>query len=139
MKVIHWLLLSAVGPIPVAAQQIQPTHHWATIVQRPDARVELDTGSVASTDQGRRVWLRWTFPTGMADFSDMHLEQREVDCVRPVSRVVSRQDVSVFDGSRSFGRPEVVSDSAARWRGPGRGSLDAAVVAAVCGGAKAGA
>ncbi len=132
------LLLLAVVAAPLGAQQSPPTHYWATILKRADAQVELDTGAVpaaAGTSHERRVWLRLTHATGVPDFADIHIEWREVDCARPASRVLSTQDVSVFDGSRSARRPAVVFDSP-RWIEPTRGSLDAAIAAAVCGGAK---
>ena len=116
----------------LAAQATKPPHHWAPLVRHADVRVELDTTSLVARDHQRRVWLRWTFPTGMPDYADVQLEQREVDCTGPTTRVLATQDVSVFDG-RPSSSALVRRDSGTVWVQPGAGSLVAQVVRALCG------
>ena len=129
------LLLTVIGGAPLAAQAAKvakPFHQWKTVLRQAGAEAELDTATVVALDHQRRVWLRWTFPTGMPDYADVQLEQREVDCARPATRILAKQDASVFDGKPSAG-PLVRSDTGAAWVEPSKGSLDAQVVKAICG------
>lgn len=123
-------LLLGIAAAPVAAQEGGPPHEWVLLVKRQDVRVELDTAAVTSIHQGRRVWLRWTFPTPAG--IEGHVEQREVDCSGAATRVLSTQDVTVFDGLPLSNPPLVTPDSSARWTRPSRGSLEAKVLAALC-------
>ena len=132
LKCIPVLLVMVSESAMLAAQATKPPHHWAPLVRRADVGVELDTASLVARDHQRRVWLRWTFPTGMPDYADVQLEQREVDCTGPTTRVLATQDASVFDGRPSWG-PLVRRDSGTVWVQPGAGSLVAQVVKALCG------
>jgi hypothetical protein len=114
------------------AQASKPPHEWKTVFHKTGVQLELDSTNLVALDHQRRVWLRWTFPTGLPDYADVRLEQREVDCTRPATRILATQDASVFDGKRSTGTL-VQSDTGAVWVEPSTGSLDAEAVKAICG------
>ena len=131
LRSVPALLIMVSSGGPLAAQAAKPAHQWKTVVQRTDARVEVDTTTIVVLDHARRVWLRWTFSTGMPDYTDVQLEQREVDCARPATRILATQDASVFDGKPPTAL--VRRDSGAVWVEPSTGSLDAQVVKVLCG------
>ena len=129
-RCIPAFLLLTVSFTPLSGQQPTSSHRWRTLVAAPDVRIDLDTASVQPVDHQRRVWLRWTFPTPVPDLADVQLERREVDCVRAQTRVLSTDDSS---GRRA------VTDSAAVWTHPSRGSLEHQALEAVCRWVEAGA
>src|SRR3989441_5800380 len=130
IKTLPTLVLSLTAFTSGASQQPAPVHRWTPVVAKPDVRIELDTATATRTDHQRRVWLRWTFPTPVPDLADVQLERREVDCVRAQTRVLSTDDSS---GRRA------VTDSAAVWTHPSRGSLEHQALEAVCRWVEAGA
>ncbi len=126
------LLLTAVPLASVMPQQPEPAHRWAPVVTQTDVRIDLDTVRIKSTDHRRRVWLRWTFPTAAPDFADIQIEGRDIDCAHADTRIMSTQDVTVFDGAPSVAPVRIVNDSTGPWIHPSRGSLEDLVVSAVC-------
>ena len=132
LRYVPALFLMVSSGACLAAQAAKPSRQWKTVVHRTDVQVELDTATVAALDHPRRVWLRWTFSTGMPDYTDVQLEQREVDCARPATRILATQDASVFDGKPPTGAL-VRRDSGAVWVEPSTGSLDAQVLKVICG------
>jgi hypothetical protein len=132
LKYLPALLLIVNRGALLSAQAPKPSHQWRPVLHQSGVRVELDTTTVIAPDHQRRVWLRWTFPTGMPDYADVQLEQREVDCTRSATRILATQDASVFDGKPSTGAV-VRRDTGAVWVEPRTGSLDAQVVKAICG------
>jgi len=116
----------------LTAQHVARVHRWATLVVRQDVRLELDTSTVRSTDHQRRVWLRWTFPTGVPEYASVELEERYVDCARAQTRLLAGQDINIANGTASAPTPKLVSGPDTTWHRPTQGSLVAEAVAAVC-------
>jgi len=157
-KYLPALFLPAFVATSLAAQQVPAVHRWAPIVVRQDVRLDLDTSSVGSTDHQRRVWLRWTLPTGVPEYASIEVEERYVDCARAQTRLLAGQDITIDNGT---GRAETrfldgqdvnISSGALRlptpkassgldstWHHPTQGSLLAEAVEAVCRWAEAGA
>ncbi len=133
------LLLPAFVATSLAAQQLSKVHRWAPLVARQDVRLELDTSNVRSTDHQRRVWLRWTFPTGVPEFASVELEERYVDCRRARTRLLAGQNITIDNGTASAPTPKVVSGPDSTWHSPTQGSLVAEAGDAVCRWAEAGA
>jgi hypothetical protein len=120
------------GVAPLDAQQRASAHHWTTVVARQDVRIELDANAVRASDHQRHVSLRWTFPTAVAHYASVELEERDVDCARGDTRLLAGSEVTIDNGTSSAPAALAVSGADSIWHQPSRGSLVAEAVQAVC-------
>src|ERR1051325_9263027 len=129
-----------------ALASTQQQHRWAPLVLSDGQQVDVDTVTIRSLDGVRQVWLRWHFNRWPFDrgphlllgnqlpnlFPSYQLEQRDLDCAKAQTRVLTKVNFYVDDTGRANTAPVTASESEAAWHRPSSGSLVSLALAAAC-------